>query len=188
MKVKRVNVYHFALLLTTMYFNDIVTTFHSSSKGTAMRKTAKAVGATTLASAILFVGSAAHATTDAEEAGCGGYSTLAYANYAVQYGGVSYPQYGNVYIYKKKNSDGNWRFCAIGKVSTSTSATIKIGTRAQGDTSNPVTWYYTDSGTFSSYAGGVALTPSDGRCAAVKFSVVRSGRTYTRFLTYNMCN
>ncbi|MEP6710174.1 MAG: hypothetical protein ABJA64_00455 [Candidatus Saccharibacteria bacterium] len=152
-----------------------------------MRKIVKAVGAIALAFALVFVSSAAHATTAAEKAGCGGYSTLAYANYAVQYGGVSYPQYGNLYIYKKK-VDGNWRFCAVGLVDTKTVASIKIGTRKQGDTSNPVTYYYSDSGTVSSYIGGVALTPSDGRCAAVKLTVTKNSRSYTRFLTYNMCN
>lgn len=133
----------------------------------------------------------ASATTDAEKAGCGGYSTTAYANYAVQRSGVSYPQHGNVYIYVK-TVNGNKRYCAIGKFDTTTQATIKIGTRQQGDTSNPVTYNsssdYTDSGTFSSYAGGVALTPSDGRCAAVKLTVTKGGYTYVRFLTYNLCN
>jgi len=91
----------------------------------------------------------------------------------------------------EKGSGSNSRFCAVlvNYTKEKQFMTLKIGTRKQGNTSNKVTYKYTDSGYFFSYAGGVALTPSKGKCAAVYAKVtLENGATQTRKFTYNLCN
>jgi hypothetical protein len=58
----------------------------------------------------------------------------------------------------------------------------KIGSRDQGSTSNPITWYYSDGGNFSTVAGGVALTPGTGRCPTFYGRIDWNGTTYSRTL------
>ena len=133
------------------------------------------------------------ATTSNERNGCAGYTKRSYFNVRLRHKGQSFRGQGGLHIFEK-NVNGHRRFCAIAEPAGSSALMmIKIGTRAQGNTKNSVHWdtttrdYY-DKGRVSNYIGGVAISPTHGRCAAVVAKMWKQGVVYKKKLTYNLCN
>lgn len=103
---------------------------------------------------------------------------------------------GYLHVLKRQSpSDpSNTRWCVMTKHGSTTYGEklytyVRIGSRDQGSTSNTITWYYSDGGDFATFAGGVALTPGEGRCPVFYGKIVRNGNTFQRTLNGSFtCN
>ncbi len=160
----------------------------------AARLTARIVIVPTLVVGTMSVGATvnqASATTASERAHCRGYENKAYERSPYKNGAA---HTGSTLVIYYKNPGEDTRFCAVYDNNTDgkRKMLVKIGTRAQGDVSNPVTWSkkraYYDRGRYSTYAGGVALTPGNNRCAVVVGTFRHDGHTDKIKLTQNLCN
>ncbi|MCA9327995.1 hypothetical protein KDA14_05690 [Candidatus Saccharibacteria bacterium] len=149
-----------------------------------------------LTAVVLASAPSAHAITDNERNGCKKDDYVVRYKYPLHLGDASHKEIGYL-LFKRRVSPSdsdNWRWCAIVKFGkeikgTKHRAMIRIGSRDQGNTGNLVTWYYKNQGHFKYYAGGVALTPGNGRCPVIEGWILYQGNQYARIANGNLpCN
>lgn len=155
------------------------------------------IGFVSLLTAVVLVSApSAQAVTQNERNGCKKDNYVYSYKYPLHLGDASHKEIGYLMIKRRvsPSDNDNWRWCAIAKFGkkikgTKHRAMIRIGSRDQGSTSNPVTWYYKNQGRFKYFAGGVALTPGNGRCPVVEGYIHYQGNKYARIANGNLpCN